>query len=90
MRKDKRRRLEQAGWTIGDTGDFLELSEEERQFIEAKLALAAGLRRQREHLGLTRRLKSPDDCVPVSRAWQKWRRPTERSARTCCCGRCLA
>ena len=53
MRNDKRRRLERAGWAIGDAGDFLRLSDDERRFIETKLALAAGLRRWREHLGLT-------------------------------------
>ena len=53
MRKDRRRRLERAGWAVGDAGDFLGLSEDERRFIETKLALAAGLRRWREHLGLT-------------------------------------
>ena len=53
MRKDKRRRLVRAGWVIGDAGDFLNLSDDERRFIETKLALAAGLRQWREHLGLT-------------------------------------
>ncbi len=53
MRKDKRRRLERAGWTLGDAGDFLGLSDDERRFVETKLALAAGLRQWREHLGLT-------------------------------------
>lgn len=53
MRKDKRRRLERAGWAVGDAGDFLHLSNDERRFIETKLALAAGLRLWREHLGLT-------------------------------------
>ncbi len=53
MRKDKRRRLERTGWKIGDAADFLELSDEERRFIETKLALATGLRRLREALGLT-------------------------------------
>jgi predicted XRE-type DNA-binding protein len=53
VRKDKRRRLERAGWKIGDAADFLQLSDEERRFIETKLALAAGLRRWRENLGLT-------------------------------------
>ena len=53
MRNDKRRRLERAGWTVGDAGDFLGLSDDERRFIETKLALAAGLRQWREHLGLT-------------------------------------
>src|SRR5262245_25013828 len=50
MRKDKRRLLERAGWSIGDAGDFLNLSDDERSCIETKLALAAGLRRWREHL----------------------------------------
>ena len=53
MRNDKRRRLERAGWAIGDAGDFLRLSDDERRFIETKLALAAGLRQWRERLGLT-------------------------------------
>jgi len=53
MEKSKRRRLERAGWIVGDAGDFLDLPAEERQFIETKLALAAGLRRRRETLGLT-------------------------------------
>src|SRR5438094_7897817 len=53
MRKDKRRRLERAVWVSGDDGDFLNLSDDGRRFIETKLALAAGLRQWREHLGLT-------------------------------------
>ncbi len=53
MRSDKRRRLERAGWIVGDADAFLELSADERRFIETKLALAAGLRRRREALGLT-------------------------------------
>lgn len=53
MRSDKRRKLERAGWAFGDAGDFLRLSDDERRFIETKLALAAGLRQWREHLGLT-------------------------------------
>lgn len=53
MRKDARQRLKRAGWAVGDAGDFLRLADEERRFIETKLALAAGLRRWREQLGLT-------------------------------------
>jgi len=45
--------LERAGWTVADADTFLELSADERRFIETKLALAAGLRQRREHLGLT-------------------------------------
>ena len=53
MRAEKKRQLERAGWVVGDAGDFLGLSAEERRFIDAKLALADGLRRRRERLGLT-------------------------------------
>jgi Helix-turn-helix domain len=53
MRSEKRKRLERAGWIVGDTDTFLELSTDERRFIETKLALAAGLRRRREAMGLT-------------------------------------
>ena len=53
MRADKRRQLERAGWTLGDAGDFLGLSADERRFVDVKLALADGLRRRREAMGLT-------------------------------------
>lgn len=53
MRSDKRQKLERAGWAIGDAGEFLRLSDDDRRFIETKLALAAGLRQWRERLGLT-------------------------------------
>ena len=53
MRKDKRARLEAAGWRVGSARDFLGLSDQESAFIELKIALAHGLRRQREKLGLT-------------------------------------
>ena len=53
MRKDQRQRLESAGWRVGDASDFLGLSDEERRFIETKLAFAEGLRKRREHAGLT-------------------------------------
>ena len=43
MRADKRRQLERAGWTLGDAGDFLGLSADERRFVDVKLALADGL-----------------------------------------------
>ena len=53
MRSEKRKRLERAGWVVADASTFLELSADERRFIETKLALAAGLRQRREQLGLT-------------------------------------
>jgi DNA-binding XRE family transcriptional regulator len=48
MKQTKKQRLERAGWTVGNAQQFLGLSEDERRFIETKLALAAGIRRRRE------------------------------------------
>lgn len=53
MNKEKRRRLEKAGWKVGSAADFLNLSPAEVRFIELKLALAHGLRVRREEEGLT-------------------------------------
>jgi DNA-binding XRE family transcriptional regulator len=48
MRTDKRRKLEAAGWRIGDARDFLGLTVGEAEFVEIKLALARRLRELRE------------------------------------------
>jgi ribosome-binding protein aMBF1 (putative translation factor) len=53
MKSAKKARLERAGWVVGNTADFLGLSDEERRFVEVKLALAAGVRQFRERRGLT-------------------------------------
>lgn len=38
MENSKRRKLEQAGWTVGSTEEFLGLTEGEAAFVELKLA----------------------------------------------------
>lgn len=53
MNKTKRKKLEQRGWKIGSTSQFLGLSAEEARFIELKLALSRWLRERREALKLT-------------------------------------
>jgi len=53
MKSDKKARLERAGWRVGDAADFLDLSAEERRFVDLKLALATGVRQLRERQGLT-------------------------------------
>jgi DNA-binding XRE family transcriptional regulator len=53
MKRDKKARLERAGWTVGDTADFLQLDAQEARLIELKLVLAAGVRRLRERRGMT-------------------------------------
>ena len=48
MKKEKRARLVEAGWSIGDATDFLELTKEESAFVEMKIALARSLKRRRQ------------------------------------------
>lgn len=53
MDKAKRKRLEDAGWTVGFPADFLNLSEDEAAFVELKLALSDELRARRQDQGLS-------------------------------------
>jgi len=47
MKKSKRERLEAHGWNIGDTKEFLNLTDEEMAYIEIKLALSQTVRELR-------------------------------------------
>jgi len=47
VKKAKKDRLEAAGWRVGSTADFLNLSPDEVAFIEMKLALAKNIRTRR-------------------------------------------
>ncbi len=53
MKADKRRKLEGAGWRVGDAQEFLELTPGEAEFVEIKLALARRLRELREERNWT-------------------------------------
>jgi predicted XRE-type DNA-binding protein len=53
MKKSKKKRLEQAGWKVGSTAEFLGLSAEEATVLEVKLALAQSLRKQRQAREMT-------------------------------------
>ncbi len=44
MEAAKRRKLEAAGWSVGDAADFLELTPEEVEIIDVKLALGDYMR----------------------------------------------
>jgi len=43
----KRKAIEAAGWRVGDAADFLEMSDEERQLLDTRMALAMAIRQQR-------------------------------------------
>lgn len=47
MQANKRQKLKAAGWKIGSTADFLDLTPEESSYIEMKLALSRSLRDRR-------------------------------------------
>ena len=47
MQATKQKKLEAAGWKIGNVEEFLELSPEELAYIEMKLALGNSLKVQR-------------------------------------------
>jgi predicted XRE-type DNA-binding protein len=53
MNISKKARLERSGWAVGDAARFLNLHPQEAQFVELKLALAAGVRQLREQRGMT-------------------------------------
>lgn len=53
MKTTKRQKLEAAGWTVGSTADFLNLSPEEASLVEMKLALSQTLRSWRTKKRMT-------------------------------------
>ena len=53
MKARKRIALEKAGWAVGSAEDFLDLTADERAFVEVKLALAEALRTRRQRNNLT-------------------------------------
>ena len=53
MRKDKKVRLERAGWRVGTARELLGLSRAEEALVELRLILSRGLRERRARRGLT-------------------------------------
>jgi ribosome-binding protein aMBF1 (putative translation factor) len=55
MDKKTRKRLEAAGFRVGDAEDFLELSKEERRLVQLRLAVSRAVRYQRKKHGVTQK-----------------------------------
>jgi hypothetical protein len=53
MDKKKRERLGGQGWRVGSVAEFLDLSPEETEFVELKLALSSELKERRSEQGLS-------------------------------------
>ncbi len=68
MKKNKRAKLEAAGWAVGSVQEFLGLSDAEAALIEMKLSLSRSLRDRRQRRGisqveLAKRLRSSQSRV---------------------------
>ena len=68
MKTSRRKKLEAAGWKVGSTREFLELSNEEAAFVELKLTLSISLKKCRTNQGLSqtelaKRLRSSQSRV---------------------------
>lgn len=55
METNKRKALVAAGWAVGDAADFLEMSEEERQLLDARTQMAAAVREARASSNLSQK-----------------------------------
>ncbi len=55
MDSAKRKKLEAAGWKVGDAADFLEMNDVERQLLDARVKLATAIRRQRKACRLSQK-----------------------------------
>ena len=53
MEADKRKRLEEAGWRVGDADEFLALSLEEAEYIDLRIRLSDAVKRLRKERALT-------------------------------------
>ena len=55
MDKERIKKLEKAGWQMGDFGDAFDLSAEDRAFVEMRLSVAREVDRLREEQGVSQR-----------------------------------
>jgi predicted XRE-type DNA-binding protein len=55
MNTKQKKALEAAGWKFGDAADFLEMTDQERQLLDARVELALAVRRQREARNLSQK-----------------------------------
>ncbi len=53
MDKATRKKLERAGWKVGSTQEFLDLSDADMAMIDLKISAGSALREKRTELGLT-------------------------------------
>ena len=68
MNTQKRKKLEEKGWKFGTVQEFLNLSPEENNYIEVKLALSKGLQKFRKDKKTTQAQLAKDVGIkPIKR-----------------------
>ena len=82
MEPTKRRKLEEAGWKIGSTEEFLNLTPEETAYIDLKIALGNSVRQTRAHKKMTQS-ELAALLQSANLGWRKWRRGTQAFPWTC-------
>jgi predicted XRE-type DNA-binding protein len=55
MDATKRKAIEAVGWKVGDAADFLGMTAEERQLLDARVELARAVRLQRESVQMSQK-----------------------------------
>lgn len=68
MKTDKLERLKAEGWKVGSAEDFLQLSDEEAQFVALKLSLISAVKKSRikrklSQIDLAQRMKSSQSRI---------------------------
>jgi len=53
MKHDKKKRLEEAGWRVGTSAEFLGLSPEEAEYVDLRIRLGDAVKRFRKKRELT-------------------------------------
>lgn len=53
MKKEKKEKLERAGWAVGDTQEFLDLDDAEMALVDVRVSLAQALRKRRHRLKIS-------------------------------------
>ena len=77
MKARKRAALKKAGWTVGAADEFLDLTADERVFVEVKIALADALKQRRERKKLTQAQVAK--LLGSSHPEWRWWRPATRA-----------
>ena len=55
MNAEKEKALEAAGWKFGDAADIVGMTDDERELLDARVAMARAIRRMRKQMNLSQK-----------------------------------